>query len=144
MILAMNEQSTVKNFWHKLGGYYLIPHELLHVLAYRMISKPYHYQWGDYRVSSPASLSRGELLFVLLLPVGVCWVVGLFLHSLWLILVLSEWMPLERYILEGPRWHHVFSVIASLFILYSGTGYKDIRVVLRILFRENKPYRSGL
>jgi hypothetical protein len=66
----MKEQSALKTFFHKIGGYYLIPHELLHVLAYRLIGKPYDYQWGNYQVSSPAKMTRGERLFVLLLPLG--------------------------------------------------------------------------
>jgi len=67
---------------HKLGGYYLIPHELLHVLAYRLIDKPCQYRWGDHQVVSSAPKTRSERLFVLLLPITICWVLGLSFHSI--------------------------------------------------------------
>lgn len=42
MILAMNAYWQTKTFLHKLGGYYLIPRELLHLLTYRIIGQPCH------------------------------------------------------------------------------------------------------
>ena len=36
----MPKQTDRKPFLYKLEGHYLIPHELLHVLAYRIIGKP--------------------------------------------------------------------------------------------------------
>ena len=139
----MNNQSVSNDLLYKLEGYYLIPHELLHVVAYRLIGKPCHYQWGDHRVSSSAPKTRRERLFVLLLPFGVCWVFGLFFHFVWVILALSAQIPPEKYFSEGPLWHFIFPVVASLFILYSGAAYGDVRVVLRILFGQDKPQQGG-
>jgi hypothetical protein len=126
-------------FLNKLGDYYLIPHELLHVLAFRLIGKPYHYQFGDRQVKALKKLTRREWLIILLLPVTVCGLLGLLFYNLWLIFVLSAQMPPEQYILDGPRWHLTFPVIATLFILYSGAAYGDVIWAWRILFGKDQP-----
>src|SRR5688500_19355505 len=66
-------QNTFHKFLSRLGGYYLIPHELLHVLAYRLIGKRCHYEWGAYYVQSLQPKNRKESLFVLLFPFVICW-----------------------------------------------------------------------
>lgn len=125
-------QKQTSDFLHKVEGYYLIPHELLHVLAYRLLGKPCSYRWGDHRVFSQAAKSRNERIFVLLLPFTVCWILGLLFHSLWMVMALSAQMPPEQYFTEGPRWHFIFPIIETIFILYSGTAYRDISRVLQI------------
>lgn len=122
----MNDKSVSRNFLHKLGGYYLIPHELLHVLAYRIIGKPYRYRWGDHCVHSLAPKSKREKLFVLLFPFVVCWALGLLLHFVWFGLALSAQMPPETYFFAGPTWHFIFPMMATLFIIYSGTSHQDL------------------
>lgn len=139
----MNTQQSANQFWYKLKGYYLIPHELLHVLAYRLINKPCHYRWGEHRVYSKAKKTQREQLFVLLMPFVMCWLVGLFLHGIWLVLVLSTQMLPEVYFKAAPRWHFIFPSLASLFIIYSGTGYRDIRRTLRILSGQEKPCQNS-
>jgi hypothetical protein len=106
----MQERSTFRNFLHKLGGYYLIPHELLHVLAYRIIGKPCRYEWGDYRVRSLKPKTRPEKLFVLLFPFVACWVLGLFFGALWVLSAFFINIPPERYFIDGPTWHLLFLV----------------------------------
>jgi hypothetical protein len=138
MILTMNQQSGFQTFLRKLGGYYLVPHELLHVLAYRIIGKPCHYEWGDYRVQSSAPKTQGERLFILLLPVVVCLILSFFFHFVWVALALSARMSLGEYILTAPRWHFVFHGLANVFMLYSGTAYRDVRRALQILFGQEK------
>ena len=134
----MQNQSVVKDYLHKLGGYYLIPHERLHVLAYRIIGKPCHYDWGDHRVQSTATKTRSEELFVLLFPFAICIGLGLFFHALWIVLALSTHLPPELYFSAGPKWHLVAPAIATLFILYSGTGYGDVRYAIRLLSERDK------
>jgi hypothetical protein len=133
---AMNNQSVP--FLHKIEGYYLIPHELLHVLAYRLIGKPCHYRWGDHQVYSSAPKTKREELFVLLLPALICWLFAFLFGVSWLLSAFFIRMPPERYFIDGPTWHFVFPIIASLSMLYSGTAYRDIRWVLRILFGNDK------
>lgn len=138
MILAMNEHRQTQTFLHKLGGYYLIPHELLHLLAYRIIGQPCHYEWGDHRVQSSAEKTQRERLFILLLPLVVCLSLSFFFHFVWITLALSARMSLEEYILTAPRWHFVFHGLANLLMLYCGTAYRDVRRALQILFSQEK------
>ncbi len=138
----MNKQHTSKTFLHKLGGYYLIPHELLHVLAYRIIGKPCSYQWGDYAVQSLAPKNRREKLFVLLLPFGVCWALGLFFGLLWLLSAFFIEIPPERYFIDGPTWHFIFPIIATLCIIYSGTAHQDLIDAYGWLFVYKADYDS--
>jgi hypothetical protein len=122
----MQDQPALKDYLHKLGGYYLIPHELLHVLAYRIIGKPCHYEWGAYRVQSLSPKTRREKLFVLLLPFVVCWLLGLLLYITWVILAVSTRMAPEAYFTTGPKWHLLFPLLATLCIIYSGTAHQDL------------------
>lgn len=115
-----------KTLFDKLLGYYAVPHELLHVLAYRIIGKPCRYQWGDYRAQSLAPKNRREKLFVLLFPFLVCWGMGLLFGSLWLLSALFVKIPPDRYFIDGPTWHLIFLILGALFVLYSGTAHKDL------------------
>lgn len=99
----MNYQSGLQTLLYKLGGYYVIPHELLHVLAYRLIHKPCHYRWGDYRVYSTVQKTRGERLFILFFPLGICLALSLFFHFVWIILALSARLPLTDYLSTAPK-----------------------------------------
>lgn len=132
----MSSSYSPDNLIYRLEGYYLIPHELLHVLAYRLIGKPCRYTWGDHRVESDAPKTKGERLFVLLLPFVTCWILGTLFHLLWILLALSTLLPPEQYFREAPLWHYLLPITATGFIIYSGTGYRDIRRVWKILFEE--------
>ena len=135
----MSVRYTLKHFLYKLGGYYLIAHELLHVLAYRLIGKSYHYEWGDYSVQPLAERTRPERLLVLLFPFVTCWVLGFFFHFLWLLsAIFLITIPLDRYLVDGPTWHFALPIIASLFILYSGTAYEDLIIAYHLLFGKYK------
>lgn len=134
----MNNPSTSKDFLYKFEGYYLIPHELLHVLAYRLIGKPCYYRWGEHRVYSSVQKTPGERFFVLLFPSVVCWLFAFFFGLLWISSAFFITISPERYFIDGPTWHFIFPIIASLFVLYSGTGYRDVRKVLQILFEKDK------
>ena len=138
----MNAQLPVKQLLNKIGGYYLIPHELLHVVAYRIIGKPYRYRWGDYQIYSLAPKTRREKLFVLLFPFVVCWILGLFFYLIWFLLSLSAQLPPEQYFSAGPIWHFIFPVLAFLCILYSGTSYQDLIDVYGWLFKHKAQYDS--
>ncbi len=38
---------TQQPWLHRLGGYFLIPHELLHIVGYRLVGKQCRYEWGE-------------------------------------------------------------------------------------------------
>jgi len=126
------------SFWSKLGGVYVIPHELLHVLAYLLIDKPCRYRWGDYEVKPLAETTRREKLWVLLLPFGVCFGLGLLFHLLWIGSAFFIDLPPERYFSDGPTWHFIFPNIGALFILYSGNSYADLIRAYRLLFGKDQ------
>lgn len=141
----MNDNRGLKDFLHKLGGYYLIPHELLHVLAYRLIGKPCEYEWGEYFVRPLASRTKGQRLFVLLLPFVTCWVLAFFFHFLWILsALLVIQMPLDKYFLvEGPTWHFAFPIIGTLCIIYSGTAHGDLISTYYVLVGKDKSHEDG-
>ncbi|MDM8518525.1 DUF3267 domain-containing protein [Anaerolineales bacterium HSG6] len=123
---------------YKLGGYYLIPHELLHVLGYWLIGKPCQYQWGDYCVRPLAQRTRNERLFIALLPFIICWGLGFFFYLLWLVLAISIQLPFKQYLLEAPRWHFLCPLFASLFIIYGGTAHGDLLTAYHLLFTKKE------
>ena len=137
------KKSTSNNFWYKLGGYYLVPHELLHVLAYRLMGKPCHYEWGEYRVHSLSPRTRGEKLFILLFPVGVCWGFSFFFALLWLLSALFIRIPPERYLIDGPTWQLIFPILAALLVIYSGTSHWDLVAAYHILLRKEEAQNNS-
>lgn len=136
----MNEQQATKGLFNKLGGYYLIPHELLHVLAYRLIGKPCHYRRGDHRVRpiAPESETRLETLFVLLLPFICFFGLGLVCHFLWIMSAIFIDISPERYFIDGPTWHFIFPNLGAALMLYSGTARGDLIIAYRLLFGKDE------
>ena len=136
----MNNQKTLKIVLDRLGGYYAIPHELLHVLAYRLIDKPYRYGWGDYYVQplAPETETRREKIFVLLLPFGIFFGLGLLCLGLWIMSAFFINIRPERYFIDGPTWHLVFLICGALLILYSSTAHFDLILAYRLLLGEDE------
>jgi hypothetical protein len=132
-----------KSFWRKVGGYYAIPHELLHVLAFQLIGKPYSYKWGDHQVKPLAETTRPEKLFILLLPFVVCFGLGLLFHLFWIMSAFFITIPPERYFIDGPTWHFIFPNMVALFILYSGNSYGDLIRAYRLLFTQNEAQNNS-
>lgn len=141
----MEKQPNVWSLLHKLGGYYLIPHELLHVAAYRIIGKPCKYNWGDYAVQPLASRTKYERLFVLLLPFTACWLFGLVFHFLWLVAaLLFIKMPFDVYFqIYGLTWHFILPVIGTLFIIYSSTAHSDLIIAYNVLVGKDKSHEQS-
>lgn len=138
----MNNLTPRQKFIRKLEGYYLIPHELLHVVAYRLIGKPCEYQWGNAYVRPLAKRSKGQRLFVLLLPFAICLGVGCFFQLLWgAAAVFLIRMPLDKYVAgNGLTWHFVLPVLGALFLMYSSTALGDLIVSYRVLRGKDKSH----
>lgn len=142
----MQEKPTIL---YKLGGYYLMPHELLHVLAYWMLGKPCYYKWGDYCVKPLEKMRRNERLFTSLFPFMVCFGGGLFFHLLWVLSAFFITSSPERYFAE-PTWHIIFLVVGILLIFYSSTAHGDLINSYHLLFTHQQtqnnrpePHRSS-
>lgn len=133
---------SYKQILYKLGGYYLVPHELLHVLAYRLINKPCQYKWGDYEVKSLAPKNKREKLFVLLFPFVTCWILGGIFIGLWLLSAFFITIPPKRYFIDGPTWHFGFMIMAMVCIIYSGTAHQDLIDAYGWLFKYKASYDS--
>ena len=122
------------DFLNKLGGYYLIPHELLHVLAFRIIGKPCEYQWGNDYVRPLARETKRERIFVSLFPFAVIMGLGLFFGLLWVSSAFFIKIRPERYFIDGPTWHVIFLILCAWFIFYSGTAHGDLWHSYHLLF----------
>jgi len=131
------------DFLNKLGGYYLIPHELLHVLAFRIIGKPCEYQWGNDYVRPLARETKRERIFVSLFPFAVIMGLGLFFGLLWVSSAFFIKIRPERYFIDGPTWHVIFFIISTLFFFYASSAGGDIISSVGILvFNKEVDYDS--
>jgi hypothetical protein len=140
MILTMSIHPPAKPFLRKLGGYYAVPHELLHVLAYRIIGKPCHYHWGDFHVRplAPETETRHEKLFVLLLPFAVLLGSGLFCQFLWVMSAFFITLRPEQYFRNGPTWHLIFLILGAFLVLYASTAHIDLILAYRVLLGQDE------
>jgi hypothetical protein len=79
----------------KLDGYLVIPHELLHVLAYRIIGKRCVYRLGEHGVNSLEERTRNERLFCLLFPLLVNILVIVLFVVPWFVTYVTARYPLN-------------------------------------------------
>jgi hypothetical protein len=119
-------------------GYLLVPHELLHVAAYRLIGKPCAYRWGEPHVRGLAPLSFREDVFVLLFPLGVACVVGFGLHAASVALLLyastagaALFDPSGA--LRVPLWYLGLTFLGTVCLGYGGASIGDVAAVYRLL-----------
>jgi len=129
--------------WRSVEGLLLIPHELLHVLAYRLINKPCRYHLGECWVESLSPLPRRQELFVTLFPLAVTLGISLILYGLtWFTLAYlilpSLTPPIQSYWHDVPRWHFTLVMAAWLTTCYSSVAVKDIANAYRLLFANHQ------
>jgi hypothetical protein len=124
-------------FW-KIDGYLAIPHELLHLLAYRLIGKRCRYHLGDHFVHALETRSLKERLFVLVFPLLVIGTTGLSLMVLWAVTyVMNQYPPHPLvYFDAAPIWHKSLWVISVILLLYAGSCVGDIQLVIRLLLQQ--------
>jgi hypothetical protein len=113
-------------FSQRLTGIYLIPHELLHVLAHRLIGSRCEYRLGDPYVRDLSPLSRPAKLFVLLFPLAITWSLAAVLLTAMFVILFYVFLP------SGMAFQsYWFSLLigiglASLCLLYGGTATRDL------------------
>ena len=117
----------------RLEGYFLIPHELLHVAGYRLVGRKCRYHLGNPFVTPLEPMTRREELVGLLFPFVVF--VSLFL----LLTVLSGLIPfiVNRQEGNGLLWVGLLGLPAFLAGVYACTTVEDLRRAYLIL--ANKP-----
>lgn len=124
-------------FW-KIDGYLAVPHELLHLLAYRLIGKRCRYRLGDHFVHALETRSLKERLFVLVFPLLVIGTTGLSLMVLWAVTYVMNHYPPHplTYFGAAPIWHKSLWVISVILLLYAGSCVGDIQLVIRLLLQQ--------
>lgn len=113
-------------FGQRLAGIYLIPHELLHVLAHRLIGSRCDYRLGDPYVRDLEPLTSRAKLFVLLFPLMITWgLAAVFLTAMFITLFyifLPSGLAFQSYWFNLLIWID----LASLCLLYGGTATHDL------------------
>ncbi len=110
----------VARIFFQIEGYLAAPHELLHVLAYRIIGKRCSYTLGQRWVQAEEKLTRQEHLFVSLLPFAVAAPVGLPCWMVWAILTIRLGLSPEplAYFPVAPYWHQSVFFIGLIGMYY--------------------------
>jgi len=113
----------------RIEGYLLIPHELLHVLGYRLVGKRCAYRWGDHQVKPVGPMSQNERLVGLLFPFAAC-------AAAWLILLP---LPLVAFVYGSLSWAVVFTVFFAITFIYAFAAIGDLRQAYLLLYNK-KPH----
>jgi hypothetical protein len=134
--------------FEKINGYLLIPHEILHVIAYRLIGKRCVYQLGQHLVRPIESRTRAERVFCLLFP--------LLINSIAVILLLAWWVwsyIIRQYAIDpilyfqtAPDWHKALFFGWVFLLTYSATSLFDVILVWRLLtnnLSQQPPYNPN-
>jgi hypothetical protein len=114
--------------------YLALPHELLHLVGYRLVGKQCVYRWGDAHVTPLGPMTRWARLVGLLFPFavssGLCLLTG----------VLSGWA--YRYQLQDGSilWFILLVALTLVFGSYAGTAIADLRKAYLLLL--DKPWHS--
>ena len=124
----------------KLGGYYLMPHELLHVLAYRIIGKPSQYQWGNYYVMPLGKMTRPQRLFTSLFPFIICLGTGLFFILTWM--TIAFFYHQQPNPVNGSTWQPILLLFGIGLAFYSTTAEGDIMNSYHLLFTKEQSQNS--
>ena len=120
----------------KLEGYLLIPHELLHVVGYRLVGKQCRYRLGEPSVMPLGSLTRRERLVGILFPFAV------FVTLFGLFALLSGLSPLivKNQPEKALGWGLALGAMSLIAGGYACTAIGDLRQAYLLIY--NKPKGS--
>lgn len=126
-----------------IEGFLLIPHELLHIAACRLLGKEYTYRLGDTTVRLGGSYAGAERIFVLLFPLAI----HLFLTALLVVVWFSSYVaaryPVQPhlYLQSAPWWHSALLVAWTAMMTYTGVCVGDLRSAWRLVknTRQQQP-----
>lgn len=131
----------------KLEGYLLIPHELLHVAAHRLIGKQCSYRLGESYVSHIDHCTRREYLFCLLFPAMISLPLSLLPLALWISTFRWYSLSTSQYLETAPIWHIcLFGLWFALFTYAASSCFYDIWLAIRLLFQKlghQPPYNAS-
>lgn len=121
----------------KLEGYLLIPHELLHVAAHRLIGRRCSYRLGDSYVKHIDPCTTGEYLFCLLFPLMITMPIALIPLVVWILTFSWYGYLTNEYLFTAPLWHQSLFVLWFVLFTYVGSScLYDIVFAIRLLFKK--------
>lgn len=128
------KQVETQSWGARLAGYLLIPHEILHVLGYRLMGRRCVYRWGDSQVIPPKTVTRPERLVGMLFPFAIF---SLLTIGCGVCSTLAY-----RYFLQGGTliWFVGWTTGALIAGAYAGTTVIDLRQAYLLIF--DKPWYS--
>lgn len=113
-------------------GYILIPHELLHIVGYRLVGIRCKYQWGGRSVKPIGSMTQKMRLVGMLFPFAI-FGVG------FLICAVASGLAFLQILCGGPiGWFILWTGLALVFGVYTGTATTDLRQAYLLV--HNKPW----
>lgn len=118
----------------RLGGYLLIPHELLHLLGFRLVGKRCRYQWGQGYVTPIGPMSPWQQLIGRLLPFVV-------FTLAFIVCAVCAGLAYNRAGPGGsPGWFIFWLILMQVAAVYAGTTLVDLRRAYLLIL--NKPWHS--
>lgn len=124
-----------RHLLNRIEGILLIPHELLHVIAFRLIGKRCQYSWGDVRVSVVEPLTYVEHLFTLALPLAVTSAVTA-VSCLALALGTYLWLLDDPHQSQIPGWYLALGASWTMALFYTSLSWKDVLRIRQLLARR--------
>jgi len=123
-------------FW-KLNGILVIPHELLHVVAHRLIRKRCHYRLGDSFVMPLEPYTVGQYLFCLLFPLLVSLPLAFLPLGIWILTFIQFSYAPQTYLGVAPLWHQtLFALWFILFTYVLSACFYDVWLAVRLLLKK--------
>jgi hypothetical protein len=123
-----------RNWLTQLEGYLLIPHELLHLVGYKLVGKRCHYHWGNSYVTPIDPMTRNEKLVGLLFPLAACLMAWLLLFPL----------PFVALFIAGPTWAIILTLLPVIPFAYAFTAIGDLRRAYLLIYdyspRQKTPF----
>ncbi len=129
-----------ESLW-RLDGYVVIPHELIHVLAYRIIRKPCQYRPGDHVVRPLSERTLGEEVFIKLFPLAVVGSLAAVTFGMWVMTLPPGRFDPASYLASSPRWHIGLMLLTILLQVYAAASFWDVRAVIELLVKDPRKNR---
>lgn len=128
------KQIETQSWLSHLQGYLLIPHELLHVLGYRLVGQRCEYRWGNTQVIPRETVTRPERLVGMLFPFAIFSILAI---GCGVFSTLAY-----RHFLQGGSlvWFVCWTAGALIAGAYTGTTVIDLRQAYLLIF--DKPWYS--
>lgn len=127
-------KSHSQTWSRRLGGYLLIPHELLHILGFRLVGKRCAYRWRQSHVTPLEPMSRWQLLVGRLFP----FIVFTLLFIICTVLAGRAYQEVQQG--SSIFWFLMGLGLMQILALHAGTTLVDLRNAYLLIV--NKPWYS--